>query len=121
MYGCALHDYLGKCSQVSVENDQIWLLNIIASCDESNNKDDDLTSTTVTTSTSNTPPASHSFYTRINQLLRSKFAIAAYRLCLEEESNDLVEKIFSAIKVAPIESLHLSFHGTRQFKNEARI
>ena len=121
MYGCALHDYLGKCSQVSVENDQIWLLNIIASCDESNNKDDDLTSTTITTSTSNTLPASHSFYTRKNQLLRSKFAIAAYRLCLEEESNDLVEKIFSAIKVAPIESLHLSFHGTRQFKNEARI
>ena len=108
-------------AQASVENDRIWILNAIASCDESNNKDDDLISTTVTTSTSNTPPASHASYTRINQLLRSKFAIVAYRRCLEEESKHLVEKIRAAIKVAPIESLHLSFHGTRQFKDEARI
>jgi hypothetical protein len=65
------------------------------------------------------PPTAHESYDYINKLLRSKFAIAAYRRCLEEGKD--VKKIRNALSEAPIDNLQLSFHGTRQFKEEASL
>ncbi len=62
-------------------------------------------------------PLTHEYYTYINKLLRSKFAIAIYRTCLEEGRN--VELIRRAISEAPLEKLELSFHGVRQCSTEA--
>mmetsp|Transcript_15830 Transcript_15830/g.23806 ORF Transcript_15830/g.23806 Transcript_15830/m.23806 type:complete len:601 (+) Transcript_15830:169-1971(+) len=92
-------------AEASVEMDRKKILNFVSG--NINAQEDD------------EPPETHASYTYINNLLRSKFAIAAYRRRLEEGKD--VENVRNALSEAPIEDLQLSFHGTRQFKEEAPL